>query len=256
MIRILITSMKNKIDLIEEYLAGDLSGREQTEFEELLRNDPDLMKEFLLRKEINEAISENDVMDLRNNLNEIINSKTKVRTIYRNPFVLSSVAAVVIFLIVISGFYLFSNKTVNGTEMFNSYYSTYPTLTSFRSSVDQTYQEQLLNEAFNSYDDDKFSISSDYFQQILNTDKSNTMVQFYMALCEIELNNFDTSEILLNELVLKNNHIFWEQAHWYLALVYLKQNDIENAKSIFEIIIKEDMTKKPESDSIIKSLNQ
>ena len=246
--------MENKIDLIEEYLAGELSIREQTEFEELLRNDPDLMKEFLLRKDINEAISENDVMDLRNKLNKIVNSETKVRNIYRNPFILSSVAAVAIILIVISCFYLFSNKMVSGTEIFNSYYSTYPTISSFRSSTGQTVQEHMLSEAFNSYDDGKYSIASDYFNQILADDKSNTMAQFYEAICEIELENFDKSEKLLNELILKNNHIFWEQAHWYLALVYLKQNDIDNAKNIFKIIIKEDMAQKPESDSIIKSL--
>ena len=247
--------MDDKFNLIEEYLAGDLSVREQTEFEELLRNDPDLMKEFLLRKDINEAISENDVMDLRNNLNKIVNSESKIRNIYRNSFIISSVAAVAVILIVISCFYLFSNKNVSGTEIFNSYYSTYPTITSFRSSVDITVQEQLLNEAFSSYDDGKYSIASDYFNQILTDDKSNTMAQFYLALCEIELENFDKSEKLLNELILKNNHIFWEQAHWYLALVYLKQNDTGNAKSIFKIIIKEDMAKKSELDSIIKSLN-
>ena len=38
--------MKNKFDLIEEYLIGGLSVKEQTEFEELLRNDPELRKEF------------------------------------------------------------------------------------------------------------------------------------------------------------------------------------------------------------------
>ena len=246
--------MENKIDLIEKYLTGELSVRGQTEFEELVRNDPDMMKEFQLRKEINEAISEDDVMDLRSNLNEII-SESKVRIIVRNPFILSSVAAAVIILVVISGFYLFSNRTVSGTEIFNSYYSTYPTISSFRSSVDQTENEQLLNEAFNSYNDGMFKIASDYFNQALNNDELNTMAKFYLAICEIELENFDKSEQLLNELILNNNHIFWEQTHWYLAFVYLKQKDTENAQNIFKIIIKEDMAHKQESYSIIKSLS-
>lgn len=44
--------MENKFDLIEKYLMNEMSVREQVEFEESLRSNPDLMKEFLLRKDI------------------------------------------------------------------------------------------------------------------------------------------------------------------------------------------------------------
>lgn len=247
--------MKDRFYLIEEYLAGELPAKEQTEFEELLRNNHELMKEFLLRKEISKAISEDDVMDLKNTLNEIDISEIKARKLYKNPFVLSSVAAVAIILIIVSGFYLFSDKPMSGNDVFNSYYNVYPSVTSFRSMSIQTDSEQIINKAFSSYDIGNYKTSSDYFFRALGNDKSNPMFQFYLAICEIELENFDKSEKLLNELIFKNNHIFWEQSHWYLALVYLKQKDIENANRIFKIIIKEDMEKKSESKLIIKSLS-
>lgn len=247
--------MKNKIYFIEEYLAGELSVKEQTEFEELLRNDNELMKEFLLRKEINEAIFEDDVVDLKNILNEIDISEIKARKLHRNPFVLSSVAAVAIVLIILSGLYLFSNKPMSENEVFNVYYNTYPSVANCRSISTQTDKELIVNKAFSSYDIGDYETSADYFLQTLENNKSNSMVQFYLAICDIELGDFYKSEKLLNELIIQNNHIFWEQSHWYLALVYLKQKDTENAKKIFEIIISENMVMKSESKLIMKSLS-
>jgi len=246
--------MENKIELIEAYLDGTLSVKERLEFEKNLKEDPDLMKEYLFRKNINKAISEVDVLELRNKLIEIGSSENKVKRLCKYPFVFSSVAAAVILLFVISWSVFFSSEVISTTEVFNTYYSKYPVLTCNRSFSDENLKDKILVNGFNSYEKGAYIEAKDYFNQVLIMDNSNNMARFYYSICEIELNKLERSEKLLKELTYKNNHIFWEQSHWYLALVYLKQEKIEKASEIFEYICEEDMAHKTEAKKILKSL--
>ncbi|MCK5171113.1 MAG: tetratricopeptide repeat protein [Bacteroidales bacterium] len=247
--------MESKFDLIEKYLMNEMSVREQIEFEELLRNEPDLMKEFLLRKNINDAIIEEDVLSLRNNLNEIVNIEPATTRTIKNSYIYSAVAAVIILIVVIANFYIFPLGQMDKNEVFQSYYSAYPAILSFRSPVDQTEIEKILYHAFNYYDDGKYEMASGYFKMVLEKDTANYMSQFYLAVCEIEKNNLSEAEEYLNDLILKKSHIFWEQSHWYLALVYLKQNEMISAENILKKIVKENMVQKSDAEFILKVLN-
>ena len=246
--------MENKFDLIEKYLMNEMSVREQKEFEESLRNNPDLMKEFLLRKDINDAIIEEDVLSLRNNLNEIVNTEPATTIKIKSSYVYSAVAAVIILIVVIANIYIFPLGQMDKNEVFQSYYSVYPAIMSFRSPVDQTEIERILYDAFNYYDEGKYEMASKYFKQVLEKDSTNYMSQFYVAVCEIEKNNLSEAEEYLNDLILKKSHIFREQSHWYLALVYLKQNEMISAENILKKIVKENMMQKSDAQFILKIL--
>ncbi|MBI9053938.1 MAG: zf-HC2 domain-containing protein [Bacteroidales bacterium] len=245
------------IELIEAYLEGELSVREKIDFEEHLKNDPELMKEFVLRRAINEAISESDILDLRNTLSEISLPETKAKKLHRNPFVLSSVAAAVIVLFVISWSAFFAGNEVSSSEVFNTYYSKYPVLTCNRSlsESNENLKDKTLVNAFDAYEKEFYIEAKDYFNQVLIMDYSNNMARFYASICEIELNNLKKSEKLLKDLLYKNNHIFWEQAHWYLALVYIKQEKFDKATELLNQIIENEMVHKSESKKILKSLH-
>ncbi len=247
--------MENKFDLIERYLNGEMPVKEQTEFEDLLRADKELMNEFLFRRKINEAISEDDIMKLREKLNEIVNPTIKLFPSAKSKLMFSSVAAVFIAFVVIGSIYLFPTQNLDKNRIFQSYYSPYPTVSNIRSSEEHTSEELLLFKALESYEKGNYTLSVEYFHEILGQDSSNKMAMFYTAICEIERNNLSQSENYLNSLISKNNHIFWEQSHWYLALVYLKQEDYEMAEFIFTKIIEENMDKKTEAEAISRDLN-
>ena len=68
------------------------------------------------------------------------------------------------------------------------------------------------------------------------------------------LDDINEEKEYLNDLILKKNHIFWEQSHWYLALVYLKQNDMISAENILKQIVKENMIQKSDAQLILKIL--
>lgn len=246
--------MENKFDLIEKYLMNEMSVREQIEFERLLKNDSDLMREYLLRKDINEAVLEDDVMSLRDNLDKIINDKPIKSRFIKNSYIYSAVAAVIIIVIVVYSIYLIPHLGRDEKDVFQTYYSPYTAIMSFRSATDQTEIEKILYDAFNFYDERKYEAASDYFKIVLEKDNTNYMSQFYLSICEIEKNNFKRAEKYLNDLILKNDNILWEQSHWYLALVYIKQNENANAERVLKKIVKENMTQKSEAEIILKIL--
>ena len=88
---------KNLFELLDNKLSGELSGDELEAFDMDLENDPELMAEFELHQEIDEAIQESEVIELRKKL-DLIHDLTQnkkqpglLRTILRHK--LSRIAA-------------------------------------------------------------------------------------------------------------------------------------------------------------------
>ena len=125
--------MERKIEQLERYLMNEMSVREQVEFEELLRSNPGLMQEFLLRKKINEAIQEKDIINLRNSLSDITNSEIRIKSRKTIIYTYSSVAAAVILLLVIANVYFIPFNKLNQHEVFQTYYKAYPSVNGYRS---------------------------------------------------------------------------------------------------------------------------
>lgn len=247
--------MDSKFDLIEKYLTNEMSVKEQREFEELLKIDPDLMREFVLRKEVDNAVVEDDILNLRDKLGDIMNEKPTFSLKIKKPFIYTSVAAVVVLLIMITNIHILPEKNQENINIFQSYYSPYPAIMSFRSVVDRTEVEEILYKAFCFYDEGKYEQASIWFNKVLNIDDRNYMSQFYLSICEIEKNNLQNANEYLNDLILKKDHVFLEHAYWYLALTKLKQNNFQDAESILEKVVQENMARKADAERILKYLN-
>ena len=95
--------MKKATKTIEKYLNGELSGKSLKKFETKLNTDSNLISEYKLHLEVDEAISQTDIIELRNKLSHIqqelkttetVSRKINTRKLYRVA------AALVIFAIV------------------------------------------------------------------------------------------------------------------------------------------------------------
>jgi tetratricopeptide (TPR) repeat protein len=248
--------MENKFVLIEKYLMNDMSVGEIKKFEKQLSEDSDLKKEFLLRKRLNEAISENDVIDLRESLIEITSDKNRNNLFksinrIRKPL---SIAATILILISISLSILLPFKQ-SPDQLFSSNYNTYPALANIRSLESNQKSDELLFRSFSFYEKHNYKKASESFSKVLIIDSSNVIASFYLALCELENNNLEISEDYLYDLIQRKDHLFWEQAHWYLAMIYLKQEDNDQAKLVFEEIIEEEMVYITKAKRILRKLH-
>lgn len=244
--------MENKYDLIDKYLNGKMSVREQTEFEDILRKNSNLMNEYLLRRDLNNAIAEDDIMDLRDHLEEIINSKPEHTTKQINIRLITSIAALFVGLIIVSVIFL-NKSTFDNTQTFNKYYQKYPSVINSRSLTEN--HNKLFIESFQAYEQGDYDVAIKKMKQLLIDDGKNNLVLFYLALAEMEQEQWDESEKHFNILVQDSNHIFCEQAHWYLALTYLKKNDIVNSKKILDLIVRENFTMHEDAESLLSDIN-
>lgn len=64
------------VEEIDNYLSGELTGAELLEFETDIVQDRSLKDEVLLHQEINSAVEENDIMDLRGQISNILQTET------------------------------------------------------------------------------------------------------------------------------------------------------------------------------------
>jgi tetratricopeptide (TPR) repeat protein len=246
--------MKDKYEIIEQYLMNELSIREQVKFEEDLRKDPELRHEYELRKGINEAIQEDDVMELRDSLNQVMKKQSVFSNKTRKIYWISSIAAAVVFLIVIASRIFFSTVTENNLTLYDKYYETYPAIMSSRSSSENAEENNDLYKAFASYEAKDYNQASLYFKRIAQQDSTNYLSRFYLGICKMECDKLNEAEEYLSELTLQKNHIYWEQAHWYLALVYVKKDKQSKAGEVFQKIVQQDMANQEEAKDILKSL--
>jgi len=240
-------------DLIDKYLDGEMTVREQLTFEEFLRKDATLRKEFLLRKAVDHAMAEQDIMNLRDQLNEIMNVHSTKRLL--RPVMLSVSAAILIVLVVIGVKFLSPQQTEDGEQLFAHYYQRYPSFLNARSAADVSEQEQLTREAFGYFNHQEFKKAKKHFMELVQSDKNNHLAKFYLAVSCIELNDFSHAERYLEELTHIPNYIFWEQSHWYLSLVYLKQEKYDDAKRILKTIVNEQFTYSPDAEEILKQMD-
>ena len=248
--------MEKIFDLIEKYLLQEMSVGEIKKFEKLIQEDADLRRELSLRKRIDEAISEDDIMALRDTLNVITSERignNQISFIKRRKKVLSIAAAIIIF-ISLSLSFLFPTSQ-SSDKIFESYYTTYPALANIRSINNSEQLEIFLNRAFEFYENKDYKSASEGFKKVLNMDDRNIIAQFYFALCEFEENNLKESEKYFTILIQNNDHLFWEQSHWYLAMLYLKQDNKKKAKLVFEKIIIEEMVYKTKAKRILRKLD-
>ncbi len=240
-------------DLISKYLDGEMTVREQLRFEELLRTDSALRQEFMLQKRVEDALAEDDVMSLRNNLEQIMKpgfSKRKLR-----PVIYSAFVAVIVLFIVVGVKFLIPHQEPNGEQLFDSYYEKYPSSLNVRSGAEASSKESLTHKAFDCYEQQQLSKAKKYFTELLRDDKSNHRAMFYLAITNIELGDFIHAEKYLQRLVNHSNHIFWEQSNWYLALLYLKQQKYDKAKLSLRTIVDERLSYTSKAEELLKQID-
>ena len=209
--------------LIEKYLLGELSEEKRAAFDKLKLSNPDLEAEYILRKNIHEAIQEPDIMTLRFALNEIVNTKKQKSHVIKNPFIWSSVAAVFIIVLIIKIMFL-NTHTERYVDYFNKYYQMYPPVVNYRNTEILTEEQECLRIALGNYENSDFNNAELLFKELVNKDSTNTLAKFYLSISMIEQNEFIEAETYLYELSTNNQHLFYEESLWYLALVYLNNN--------------------------------
>ncbi|HEY3371347.1 MAG TPA: hypothetical protein VGK10_10890 [Prolixibacteraceae bacterium] len=224
---------------IDGYLYNELNESEMTLFEAELANNQELYAEIDLIKNIDYALQENDVMQLRNSLRNIANDNLKEKQIERSITVsfkprkiaLSVVAASLILLIGITGLFKYTAED----DIYQKFYTRYETAGISRSS--NSMSDGTFALALQKYNNQEYQSALNLLQEVISRDDKNVAGHFYSAVSLQELGKYKNALEEYQVVVVDKDNLFIEQAEWYIGLCFIQTQEDKKAIKQFKKIV-------------------
>lgn len=216
---------------IDAYLLGQFSDKEKLAFEHEVGQDADLEKEVRIRQLsianihiLGDWLARQRIHRLHKK--EIKAFRHRSRTIRRVRWGL--IAAAVLFLIIAS-YNLFQTPS-STSDLFTNHYEAYLLRFNSRDLGDSS----ALELAGQAYRERRFADAFEQFSSIVAADSMQTKARLALGICAIELEQYAYGLDQFEVLIQANDPLYREQALWYAALLYLKQNELDKSTSYLE----------------------
>jgi tetratricopeptide (TPR) repeat protein len=248
------------VALIDRKINKEITNEELEQFDELLKTNPQLNEELQLHMDVNDAIKEIDVIDIRQNLNDLYELTQKgkeapsvIKSLFRSKLHRIAAAAFVLILMfgTLSLILLNIEQPVSNENLFKIYYQPDAALL-----IRGQAEDKLLIEGFQKYENRDYNGALILFNQILEKDPSNVPVQLYAGIANIEVGKYRNALKPFNYIVSHNHNLYVEKAKWYAGLCYLKLNNNEKACEIFKEISTSNSSYKYKAKNIIGSIKK
>ncbi len=226
------TSWNVSEDSIEDFVDGVLEGELLDEFNSELQDNTDLLAEVELRKQINEAISERDIMNLRAELGlarEAADTR-KVKMLIPEPktnylsYWKTSVAVIVL-LLGVAG--VLRNGIVSVDRTYDNFYET-PAWAPERAVNNEMLFTQQINTLYSNAEYIELINKLENQDELVN---GNPVLGFYQAASYQNLDRIKEAVDSYSQVILHGDNLFIEEAEWYRSLCYLKIGDKIKAKN-------------------------
>jgi hypothetical protein len=214
-------------DIIEAYLNNELEVDERIAFENRIGQEPDLLEEITLHRQIRGFVKETEVNKLKSQVkNWMLEEEVKPKkiTLFSSTNLLRIAASIV--LISGLGWYYFNSQTSDNQYLTELIGQNPGTLQGKDDSNTWTplFQEKKYAEVIS----------------IINKKEIRTSEEvYYLGLSYAAENDYSKAVAQFSKSILQDS-IYAEKANWALALVYLKQNNEILAKPLLEKIADSD----------------
>lgn len=244
------------VNKIEKYLQGKLSKNDLHDFESRMKSDPDFEREVKLRLEINSALMEKDIMSLRSKLTGIHhqqhnkrNSTARIVSLFSEKgYATAGIAAAIVLTLVVGTLLIFGLQDKNPQNLFASYYQPDDAVMIVRSGSNP--EDIDLKEALLAYHEKNY----DNAIELLDKQENNILAKYYLGLSYLETDKISKAISTFKAIIDHNNNLFVEQAEWYLALCYVKNDQEEEAKIWFEKIANSESIFNDKAKRVLKNM--
>lgn len=244
------------IEELESYINSELSNEELASFEAELTSNQRLMDEIGLIKNIDLALSETDVMQLRNNLQNIASEIAANRQTERSfagkfkakRIVLSTVAASLILLLGITG--ILSRQSQD--DIYQKFYTKYEATGIVRSA--NLTANKTLSEALQKFENQDYNAALNLFTEVIARDQNNMVGHFYTGVSLQETGKYQNAIKEYETVIIDKDNLFTEQAEWYIGLCYLQTNENKKAYKQFKKIAKNEGFYQQKAQSILNKI--
>lgn len=196
-----------------------------------------------------QSVSRTDLENLFENEKKKNRAKSTIRRI-----IYASVSAAAIVAVVIT-LNLFRDKT--GENLYLAYFEapTNETIASRGISSDLSLE---IEKFYDLYANKEYAEGLQFATSIFKNNEltENPELLFYISICQLEMNKTSDAEKNLIQLSeLGDSFSYSQSVNWYLALAYLKNNKINEAKTILEKIMQEGLYYSDKANELLSQLN-
>ena len=230
----------DKYSYIEKYFEGNLTDKENANFQIMLTDDPELATAFNYEKNVKKAIQLNERATLKQQLQSFETPKKSFKGMY--------VAASIVALFGLLTWSLFFNS--NNDALYSDYYQIYPN--TVLPTVRGENSLGIKSDAFYAYDNGDYQKSAALFSEIYSNDAADYAL-FYKGISLMELKNYNDAIVVFNQHTYTQKNDFEPYFRWYSALAYLKLGEKQNAINALEALTKTD---NPQKEMALKLLSE
>jgi hypothetical protein len=247
----------SEIKRIDDYLLGYLDENDKAAFVAKLALNAKLEEEVELNYDINSAIIEKDILNIRASLANIVNEPkdSKIRKFIPDSFKEKPLqfvgAAASLAAIISTGFLSLNNENMNAEKLFRQAYHPYEASGLFRSAAIET-PTIIGVDLYNAH---RYDEALTQFSMVLNENEEHPMSNFFTGLCFMEKNQFDKAIGSFQKVIAEKDNLFIEQAQWYIALSLLGSNNQKDAYQLLNQIVANNGYYRKNAKDLLKKLD-
>ncbi len=224
--------MKRDRHILQRYLDNELSESEMTRFEQKLNASPDLLVDLDLYKEVEEAISDTDVLDFRaqlTDLREEARQSESGRRVFRFSRPWHYAASAALALLVAIGLATVLGRPLSNNDLFVKYMKPYELVLTNR-SMDSEVTQIWMNTAQDRFLKGEFEGAIDAFEEVLELNTGKVEADFYMGVSYMEIDKHMDASESFNRVIVHDDNLYIQKAEWYLAGCLLAMDETKQAR--------------------------
>lgn len=232
--------------LIDMYFEEKLSSQQKIEFDELMSIDPDFYEEVAFQKALKIAIRKEE----RENVKSYFQSLDESKQPYKNWWY-AAVAAVILLCGI--SWYLLNPTLMRSQEIYLAYFEPYPNVVAPIVREEQKNEIEVL-QAFELYEEGKYDAAAIAFEQ-LYYENGQSYALLYQSISLMASGLPHEAIPLMEQKDWSRDNNYSVIAHWYLALAYLENQEVQKAKIFLQKVADSDHHLAIHAKKISKSLS-
>jgi tetratricopeptide (TPR) repeat protein len=224
--------MKRDRHILQKYLDNELSESELNRFEQELNASPELMVDMDLFKEVDEAISDTEVLDFRSQLSglrEETHRSESGRKVFRFSRPWHYAASAAIALLVAIGLATVLGRPLSNSDLFVKYMKPYELVLTNR-SIESDIVKAVMNNAEVAYMNGDFERASMWFSEVLDMDPEKIEAEFSIGVSNMGLQNFVDASESFDRVINHDDNLFIQKAQWFQAGCLLAMDETDRAR--------------------------
>lgn len=230
---------------IDRFLSDKMTSEEKSAFLLEVEQNAELRQEIELQKKTTELLEAGSFIALKEKVGSL--NKKESNLVGIKP--LLRIAAMLVILLIPT--YFFISSRYSDTNLFMAYAEPYPDrITNMGEQTDE-----VLVEAMNLYNEEKYKDAAEVFKSIRSKDVKNEQITLYEAVSLTQSGQSKEAIVLLNETLLSgpDNIVAFE---WQLILAYLANDEGDKAKDLLDLFLKHNNGYQQENaESLLADLN-